>query len=48
MRYEARFRNGIWQVFDRSWYGVVGSARTFKEASVRAAELNNRKAGGRK
>lgn len=41
-RYEARFRNGIWQVFDRQWYGAVQAADTQKAAERKAAALNRR------
>lgn len=43
MRYRAQFRNGIWQVFDTIWYGVVGAFTLGKRANERAAELNARK-----
>jgi hypothetical protein len=42
-RYIAKFRNGIWQVFDQVWYGVVGAEQTQKAADIRAVNLNARK-----
>lgn len=42
-RYVAKFRNGIWQVFDSIWYGVVGAELTERAANQRANNLNARK-----
>jgi len=43
-RYTAQFRNGIWQIFDSIWYGVVGAEQTERGAQQRAHNLNARKA----
>lgn len=43
-RYVAKFSNGVHQVFDTVYYGVVGSAPNERAAQRRADELNARKA----
>lgn len=47
-RYTTRFRNGVHQVFDNVYYGVVGSGRNERTAQERADELNARPPKARK
>lgn len=44
-RYELRFRNGTFHVFDTVYYGVVGTHWSRKLAQERADELNQRRKG---
>jgi hypothetical protein len=46
MRYEARFRNGYWTLFDRSAYASVDTFAT-KEYAQAAAQEANAKGGWR-
>jgi hypothetical protein len=42
--YSHRFTNGVWQIFDRCYYGVVDAKPNERAAAERARQLNERKA----
>lgn len=42
-RFVARFTNGIWQIFDTVWYGVVNARFLKRDADQLVGELNARK-----
>lgn len=40
LRYEARLRNGVWQIWDTVTYEIVGTERGKEKAEEIAVELN--------
>ena len=47
-RYRVQLRNGVYQVFDAVYYGVVDAKPSEKAAQARADELNARPAPQRR
>lgn len=43
-RFDVRYVNGIWQIFDRAFFGAADARFLYKDAVVRADQLNARHA----